>query len=166
MLSGIVEGQRETVVAMDSTDRIRVFEGAGKELWKSTDRYGGSTLYYAGKTTDSGEVERPDLPAHPAAAPAKQGRQAPHPDRQEPRHHGRGALEKFRAYNDSQIMAMYWDGLGLAQDWRTRKLTGCIRDFAVGDFNNDGGRTGGCRRPRRGRVIAATPKMHGDRAGV
>jgi hypothetical protein len=35
-------------------------------------------------------------------------------------------------------MAMYWDGLGLAQDWRTRKLTGCIRDFALGDFNNDG----------------------------
>ena len=47
-------------------------------------------------------------------------------------------LEKFRSYSDSQIMAMYWDGLGLAQDWRTRKLTGRIRDFALGDFNNDG----------------------------
>jgi hypothetical protein len=35
-------------------------------------------------------------------------------------------------------MAFYWDGLGLAQDWKTRKLTGCIRDFAIGDFNNDG----------------------------
>jgi len=36
------------------------------------------------------------------------------------------------------VMAFYWDGVGLAQDWRTRKLTGAIRDFAVGDFNNDG----------------------------
>jgi hypothetical protein len=35
-------------------------------------------------------------------------------------------------------MAFYWDGLGLAQDWKTLKLTGCIRDFAIGDFNNDG----------------------------
>ena len=47
-------------------------------------------------------------------------------------------LEKFRDFNESQVMAFYWDGLGLTQDWRTRKLTGAIRDFAIGDFNNDG----------------------------
>ncbi len=138
MLSGIVEGQRETLVAMDSTDRIKVFEGAGKELWKSTDRYGGSTLYYLGKRTDTGEGEVPlYLPTRLLPLQNQDGK----PRILTVKNHdimGAVRLEKFRAYNDSQIMAMHWDGLGLAQDWRTRKLTGCIRDFALGDFNNDG----------------------------
>jgi hypothetical protein len=133
-----VEGQRETVVALDTMDHIKVFEGAGKELWKSTERYGGSTLYYSGKKTDMGDAEQPlYFTTRLIPMESKDGK---------PRiltvknHDMMGAirLDKFRGYNDSQIMAMYWDGLGLAQEWRTRKLTGCIRDFAVGDFNNDG----------------------------
>ena len=159
MLSGVVEGQRETVVAMDSTDRIKVFEGAGKELWKSTDRYGGSTLYYAGKITDVGEVERPlYLPTRLLPLQSKDGK----PRILTVKNHdimGAVRLEKFRAYNDSQIMAMYWDGLGLAQDWRTRKLTGCIRDFAVGDFNNDGkDELVAAVILEEGRVIGTTPR--------
>ena len=159
MLSGVVEGQRETVVAMDSSDRIKVFEGAGKELWKSTDRYGGSTLYYAGKITDVGEAERPlYLPTRLLPLQSKDGK----PRILTVKNHdimGAVRLEKFRAYNDSQIMAMYWDGLGLAQDWRTRKLTGCIRDFAVGDFNNDGkDELVAAVILEEGRVIGTTPR--------
>ena len=68
-------------------------------------------------------------------------------------------LARFRAYNDSQIMALFWDGLGLAQDWRTRKLTGCIRDFAVGDFNNDGkDELVAAVILEEGRVIGTTPR--------
>jgi TolB-like protein len=138
MLSGIVEGQRETLVAMDSSDRIKVFEGAGKELWKSTERYGGSTLYYTGKKTDTGEGEVPlYLPTRLLPLEGKDGK----PRILTVKNHdimGLMKLEKFRSFNESQFMAFYWDGLGLTQDWRTRKLAGCVRDFAVGDFNNDG----------------------------
>jgi TolB-like protein len=159
MLSGIVEGQRETLVAMDSSDRIKVFEGAGKELWKSTDRYGGSTLYYAGKITDMGDTERPlYLPTRLLPLDGKDGK----PRILTVKNHdvmGAMRLERFRAYNDSQIMALFWDGLGLAQDWRTRKLTGCIRDFAVGDFNNDGrDELVAAVILEEGRVIGTTPR--------
>jgi hypothetical protein len=159
MLSGVVEGQRETLVAMDSSDRIKVFEGAGKELWKSTDRYGGSTLYYAGKITDMGDTERPlYLPTRLLPLEGKDGK----PRILTVKNHdvmGAMRLERFRAYNDSQIMALFWDGLGLAQDWRTRKLTGCIRDFAVGDFNNDGrDELVAAVILEEGRVIGTTPR--------
>jgi TolB-like protein len=137
-LSGIVEGQRETVVALDTMDHIKVFEGAGKELWKSTERYGGSTLYYSGKKTDMGDAEQPlYFTTRLIPMESKDGK----PRILTVKNHdimGAIRLEKFRAFNDSQIMALYWDGMGLAQEWRTRKLTGCIRDFALGDFNNDG----------------------------
>ncbi len=47
-------------------------------------------------------------------------------------------LEKFRSYKESQIISFFWDGLGLAPEWKTRKIAGYIRDFAIGDFNGDG----------------------------
>ena len=31
-----------------------------------------------------------------------------------------------------------WDGVGLGPSWKTRRLTGYIQDFTVGDFDNDG----------------------------
>jgi TolB-like protein len=158
-LSGIVEGQRETLVVMDSTDRIKVFEGAGKDLWRSTERYGGSTLYYIGKKTDSGEGERP-LYFQTRLIPL-QGQDGKASILTVKNHDVMGAiqLEKFRSYNDSQIMSMRWDGMGLTQEWRTRKLTGCIRDFAVGDFNNDGkDDLVAAVILDEGRVMGATPK--------
>jgi hypothetical protein len=30
-----------------------------------------------------------------------------------------------------------WDGLGLAENWRTRKISGYVSDFAIADFDND-----------------------------
>jgi hypothetical protein len=35
-------------------------------------------------------------------------------------------------------MSFFWDGLGLSAEWKTRKISGSIRDFAIGDFDNDG----------------------------
>lgn len=33
---------------------------------------------------------------------------------------------------------MSWDGLGLALNWKTRKIHGYVSDFAIADFDNDG----------------------------
>lgn len=136
-IGDIIEGQKETVIAFDSRDHIRVFDAGGKELYKTPDVFGGSTLHYLGDRTDMGETERPvyftmrllslrDTDGKTRIVAVKN-------------HDVTGMkLEKFRDFNESQVMAFYWDGLGLTQDWRTRKLTGAIRDFAIGDFNNDG----------------------------
>ena len=133
----IVQGQKETVVAFDSRDHIRVFDAAGKELYKTPEIFGGSTLYYEGDRSDYGRDHAADLFPHAASPSAGQGRQDP--ILAVKNHDITGMkLEKFRDFNESQVMAFYWDGVGLTQDWRTRKLTGAIRDFAVGDFNNDG----------------------------
>ena len=48
----IVKGQRETIAAYDPSDHIRVFDEAGKEEWKSAERYGGSTLHFLGNIDD------------------------------------------------------------------------------------------------------------------
>jgi hypothetical protein len=136
-IGDIVPGQKETVVAFDSRDHIRVFDGAGKVLYKTSDIFGGSTLYYEGDRTDIGETARPVyLTMRLLSLQDKDGKTKIMVVKN---HDVAGLkLEKFRDFNESQVMAFYWDGVGLAQDWRTRKLTGAIRDFAIGDFNNDG----------------------------
>jgi hypothetical protein len=155
----IVKGQRETIAAYDPSDRIRVFDEAGKEESKSFERYGGSTLHTLGNIDDQGQTERPIyLPMRLIALkPDKDGksqvlavRNFDIADRK---------AEVFRVFNETQIIGFGWDGLGLQPEWRTRKMTGCIRDFALGDFDNDGELEMVCALVLdEGRVITTTPK--------
>jgi TolB-like protein len=155
----IVKGQRETIAAYDPSDRIRVFDEAGKEEWKSPERYGGSTLYYLGAIDDQGDTERPIyLPMRlTALKPDKDGKVQVLAVRNFDI--AGGKLEKFRSYNEAQIIGFGWDGLGLQPEWRTRKMTGCIRDFALGDFDNDGELEMVCALVLdEGRIITTIPK--------
>jgi TolB-like protein len=155
----IVKGQRETIAAYDSSDRIRVFDEAGKEEWKSAERYGGSTLHTLGNIDDAGQTERPIyLPMRlMALKPDKDGksqvlaiRNFEITDRK---------TDVFRSFNEAQIIGFGWDGLGLQPEWKTRKMTGCIRDFALGDFDNDGEPEMVCALVLdEGRLITTVPK--------
>jgi len=137
-IADITEGRKESVIAHDREDHLRVFEPSGKEEWKSAEKYGGSTLYMAGERGDQGDVENPiylptRLIPHKLAKDAKTNILALK------NHDIAGIkLERFRSFSESQIISFFWDGLGLASEWRTRKISGCIRDFAIGDFDNDG----------------------------
>ena len=137
-LADVTENRKESVVAFDREDHIRVFDPSGKEEWKSAEKYGGSTLYYSADRSDQGDVENPIyLPTRLLSSkPAKDGKTKILTVKNHDVVGGR--LEKLRSYNESQIMSFFWDGLGLAAEWRTRKISGAIRDFAIGDFDNDG----------------------------
>ena len=89
-LADVTDSRKESAVAFDRDDHIRVFEAAGKEEWKSSEKYGGSTLNYAADRHRPGRCGKPHLSPH-AAAPlqARQRRQNQDPRRQEPRHRRR-----------------------------------------------------------------------------
>jgi hypothetical protein len=44
----------------------------------------------------------------------------------------------YRTYTHGEIEIRAWDGVGLAVRWHTRKLSGYLSDFGIGDFDNDG----------------------------
>jgi hypothetical protein len=68
-------------------------------------------------------------------------------------------FERFRSFDEAQIIGLAWDGLGLASEWKTRKIAGCIRDFALGDFDNDGELEMVCAVVLdEGRIITTIPK--------
>jgi len=138
-MGDIARDRQEYVVAFKSNDRIQISDGAGKVVWTGSDRLGGSNLFYYLPMQDRGDVgTRRYYPMRPLV------RQLPGDENPEVivAHNFEVAgmkLEQFRQFTGGQIEAFVWDGMGLANKWRTRKLTGFIRDFAVGDYDNDGG---------------------------
>jgi hypothetical protein len=46
-------------------------------------------------------------------------------------------LQHFRKFTDAHIEAFSWNGIGLATNWKTSKISGHISDFAIGDIDND-----------------------------
>ncbi len=44
----------------------------------------------------------------------------------------------YRAFPQSEIHALQWDGVGLGLVWKTRRIKGGTADYAIADLNNDG----------------------------
>lgn len=47
-------------------------------------------------------------------------------------------FERYRFFPQGEIHALYWDGVGLGLQWKTRRVKGSVADFALADVNNDG----------------------------
>jgi hypothetical protein len=106
-------------------------------IWKGSEVYGGSSLYYAADITNPGDVENKRyLPMRILV-----------------RNNGANgkseviAVKNYelmkrkwerRHFTDAHVESFSWDGLGMVTNWKTRKFPGHIRDFAVADFDNDG----------------------------
>jgi hypothetical protein len=50
----------------------------------------------------------------------------------------RGLFQRYRKYINGHFEAFVWDSVGLRSKWKTRKFTGYISDYDVGDLDNDG----------------------------
>ena len=50
----------------------------------------------------------------------------------------RGAFRRYRSYNGGHFEALVYDNVGLRKKWKTRKFSGYISDYDVGDFDNTG----------------------------
>jgi len=135
---GDVSGEaRQVAVAYKENDHIQLIDTSGKEMWQSSESYGGSSLYWAAAWTDQGQQLNPKyypmrLLVRDANAD-KTGQVIVVKN-----YDWMGGKLDYRRFTASHIESLTWDGLGLTTVWKTRKMTGFISDFAIGDFDNDG----------------------------
>jgi len=47
-------------------------------------------------------------------------------------------FKNVRVFTRSEIYDLEWDGLGLAENWRTKKIQGYVADYQIKDIDNDG----------------------------
>lgn len=47
-------------------------------------------------------------------------------------------LKNLKLFTSSEIYNLEWDGLGMAENWRTKKINGYVADYVIKDIDNDG----------------------------
>lgn len=47
-------------------------------------------------------------------------------------------FKHFKLFTSSEIYNLEWDGLGMSENWRTKKINGYVADYAMKDIDNDG----------------------------
>lgn len=47
-------------------------------------------------------------------------------------------FDRYRFFPQGEIHSLYWDGVGLGLQWKTRRIKGSVVAFDVKDVNNDG----------------------------
>ena len=129
---------KNAIVAYDRYDNINIFDNNGKEVWNSQEAYGGNTLYYKQQARGEASTENIDyLPMRIHIDDLNNDGSAEviavknHPGKL-------NFLGKVRYFKKTHIEILTWDGIGLASQWKSRVLSNYIRDFAIGDFDNDG----------------------------
>jgi TolB-like protein len=134
----VLNDGREIAVAYKENDHFQVLDSSGKRLWDSGERFGGSMIYGSIALDYRGQVQNKwyfPLRLVVWYNPAKKETEVI-----AAQNHDLigGGLQEFRYFNKTHLSGYTWDGVGLGPSWKTRRLTGYIQDFAVGDFDNDG----------------------------
>ena len=47
-------------------------------------------------------------------------------------------LQNVKLFTSTEFCDLYWDSLGLSENWRTKKLSGYAADYQIKDVDNDG----------------------------
>jgi len=141
----------EKVLALDENDylsiyeptdkpliRLQTFGGSKERLWKSDEVYGGSNTVIENVdslTDDENKftyINSRILTFDPNKEGKKQviivknisstGR----------------IFKNVRLFTSSEVYDLEWDGLGLVENWKSRKINGYVADYQLKDIDNDG----------------------------
>lgn len=132
------------LAVLGDQENLLTFDGKGKRLAKSDDKFSGSgvgipfdmTMPGMGPSTDSSNQTyyipmrmvaqdldkdgRTELLINkPISAPAM-------------------IFHNYRTYPQGEIQALLWDGIGMDLLWKTRRIKGTVADLVVADVDNDG----------------------------
>jgi TolB-like protein len=145
-------GSGEKIIALDELDYLCIFEKTTKPLtriftfgfsnddliWRSDDVFGGSNNYFENiDKTRPAENEKSAyvnlrIPTYTNKDGKKQiiivknissvGR----------------VFKHMKLFTSSEIYNLEWDGMGMAENWRTKKINGYVADYCIKDIDNDG----------------------------
>lgn len=132
----IMNNGQDVLVAYNRSNNINIINTSGEIIGESSETFGGSTLFYLLDNQTSEEnreylsmrIRINDINADGTVEiiAVKNYEIA------------RNLFGKFRHYNKSHIEILTWDGVAMKTNWKTGIISGCIRDFAIDDFDNDG----------------------------
>ncbi len=127
----------QMVLALDAGDYLRLYTPSGSQEWKSDQRYGGSENVLTLSNEKGGERRRLYLPHRIFVTDLDRDGKSEVVVVKNDSSTSR-VFKGYRRYGGARFESLSWNGLGLASNWHTRKVSGYGSDYALGDFNNDG----------------------------
>jgi len=144
----ILNSGNEMILGFNGNEHLSLFNTNRGEEWTSSDPYGGSSEYLEPQTdmeaakrtsrdSDLRSQNRLYLPQRILLTDLdKDGKKdvlvVKNIDSTG------GILSRFRLFTSGYFESLSWDNVGLSPKWRTRKFSGYISDYTLGDIDNDG----------------------------
>ncbi|MBF0552012.1 MAG: hypothetical protein HQK60_15945, partial [Deltaproteobacteria bacterium] len=127
-------------VMLDDQDHLRLLGMDGFAAYTSAEFYGG-TINFVRKKAENAFTEEPGeityLPARILSVDLKKDGNKEIIVSQNQDSTFR-MVERYRNFTEGTIVSLTWDGVGMRQNWKTRKVSGYLADYTIGDLNNDG----------------------------
>ncbi len=156
-IDNVGTGGGEKIIALDELDYLCIFEKTNKPLskiftfgfssdaliWRSDDVYGGSNNYFENidKTHPENNSEAIDKSAFAnlriLTFDTKKDGKKQIIIAKNLSSVGR-VFKHLKLFTSSEIYNLEWDGMGMAENWRTKKINGYVADYCFKDIDNDG----------------------------
>jgi len=145
-------GGGEKIITLDDYDYIRIYQqtekplsklnvfgGSDELLWKSDDVFGGSNTYVddINNPNPLDDVKRTYINLRILTYDINKDGKKEIILVKNLSSVGR-MLQNMKLFTSSEVYNLEWDGLGLLENWRTRKINGYVCDYAFKDIDNDG----------------------------
>lgn len=133
------------ILVLDQQDYLRVFTRSGGEIFRSSDRYGGTETVLEYDPLRSGPNPHSGIQPIRTLLQGRiyyqdimgDGKKQLVLPRNTP---STGYLFQTRLYGKGKILGLTWDGIGTQAVWETREVPGYIADFALVDPEGTGDR--------------------------
>ena len=133
------DGAQE-VIEVGKDDRLRIFSKSGSEIFSSSETYGVPVHKFfsqAGAERTEDQADAPDIPIRSRVLVEDVDRDGVDEVLVIKNEYG-AAIAPGLGISGGQLASLIWDGSGLSEIWRTRKLSSGVVDFAFADADNDG----------------------------
>jgi hypothetical protein len=152
-IDNVGSGGGEKIIALDELDYLCIFEKTNKPLtkifsfgfssdaliWRSDDVYGGSNNYFENIDKTHPEQNEKSAFANLRILTFDTNKDGKKQIIIAKNLSSVGRVFKhLKLFTSSEIYNLEWDGMGMAENWRTKKINGYIADYCFKDIDNDG----------------------------
>jgi TolB-like protein len=137
-------GGKPNIILFDQLEHLIVLSSDGKQLWKSSGRYGGTSNSYD-TTKKKPDAFRPqDAPPYRVYIPGRilvrdlDGDGIPEVIVNKNEFKTGTLFERLRSFEKGEIQSLVWEENGLVTNWKTREIQGYIADYQIKDAENSG----------------------------